>query len=121
MSQTNRLGPLVLEGRTVRLEPLRERHAAGLIEAAKHTDWTWFLTPLDSEEKVGAKIEDGLKKEAKDEEYAFAVVDRRDGRVIGSTSYLRVVSGHRRVEIGSTWYARSSGGRQSTPSASFFC
>jgi RimJ/RimL family protein N-acetyltransferase len=35
---------------------------------------------------------------------AFAVVDRASGRVAGSTRYMNYEPGHRRVEIGSTWY-----------------
>src|SRR5262249_40023300 len=34
----------------------------------------------------------------------FVVRSLRDGRLVGSTSYLDVIERHRRVEIGSTWY-----------------
>ena len=37
----------------------------------------------------------------------FTVRRPVDGLVIGATRYMNVVSEHRRVEIGSTWYRRS--------------
>jgi N-acetyltransferase len=35
----------------------------------------------------------------------FAVIRRRDGRVVGSTRYMNIEESQRRLEIGTTWYA----------------
>ena len=59
------LGPCSLEGRFVRLEPLREKHAAALTEVALRMDWGWMLTTLRSREDVDRRIAEGLKYEAR--------------------------------------------------------
>ena len=89
----------------MRLEPLRAKHAAALVEAGRGLDWAWMLGPLHSREDVDRRVADALQAEARNEEYAFAVMLRRDGRVVGSTAYLAIVPKHRRAEIGSTWYS----------------
>ena len=88
----------------MRLEPLREGHTAALLDAAGKLDWGWFLVPLRTKADIGKRISDGLRAEGKNEAYAFAVITKKDGRVVGSTSYLQVAAPHKRVEIGSTWY-----------------
>jgi RimJ/RimL family protein N-acetyltransferase len=99
------LGPRTLEGRFVRLEPLREKHAAALTEVALKMDWGWMLTTLRSREDVDRRIAEGLKAEGRNEDYAFAVVLKRDGKVVGSTSYFGIVPKHKSAEIGYTWYS----------------
>jgi RimJ/RimL family protein N-acetyltransferase len=99
------LGPRTLEGRFVRLEPLREKHAAALTEVALRMDWGWMLTTLRSREDVDRRIAEGLMAEGRNEDYAFAVVLKRDGKVVGSTSYFGIVPKHKSAEIGYTWYS----------------
>jgi len=116
---TSRLGPRVLEGTLVRLEPLREGHAAALMAAAKKLDWGWFLRPLHTKADVDKRIFDGLVAEDEDEAYAFAVITKKDGRVVGSTSYFHVAAEHKRVEIGSTWYTTDTQGTKVNPECKY--
>ncbi len=99
------IGPLTLEGKFVKLEPLRKNHADGLAEAAAKLDWAWMIGPLRSRQDVDKRIESCLRAEARDEEYAFAVILKTEEKIIGSTAYLAVVTRHKRLEVGSTWYA----------------
>jgi RimJ/RimL family protein N-acetyltransferase len=55
-------------------------------------------------------LRDALFAEVQGEEFAVAVRQRRDGRLVGSTRFLDVSSTHRGVEIGWTWYAPSAWG-----------
>ena len=102
--ESQSLGPCVLEGKFVSLEPLRQGHAVGLAGAAARLDWSLMLYPLLSKEDVDKRIFSGIEKEAKDEEYAFAVVLKNEERIVGSTAYLSISARHRRAEVGSTWY-----------------
>jgi N-acetyltransferase len=113
------LGPCVLEGKFVRLEPLRREHAPGIYEAAKSTDWEWFLGPLRTREDVDWRIAEGTASEERGEAYAFAVRMLGDGRILGSTSYLTVVPRHKRAEIGSTWYSKDVWGTAVNPECKF--
>lgn len=116
---SSRLGPCALEGKFVRLEPLRVDHAEALFEAAKKLDQSLLLNPLLSREAVMRRIESGLRSEEEDDAYAFAVVMAESGKVVGSTSYLYVVSGQRRLEIGSTWYSPDQWGTAVNPESKF--
>jgi N-acetyltransferase len=109
------LGPVRLVGRFVTLEPARKSHVPALWEAAKSVDWSWFLEPLRSQEAVEARVERGLRGERAGQEFAFAVLQNPEGRVIGSTSYLSVVAKHRRTEVGSTWYVPGQQGTAVNP------
>jgi N-acetyltransferase len=113
------LGPCVLEGRSVRLEPLRKEHSAGIMEATKSLDWEWFLGPLRTAEDVRERIAEGIVAEERGEAYAFAVRLVNGGRIVGSTSYLTVVPKHKRAEIGSTWYSRDVWGTAVNPECKY--
>jgi RimJ/RimL family protein N-acetyltransferase len=97
--------PITLDGRHVRLEPLERRHGAALLAVADPEVFRWFSgpTPLDPAgvEAYVAAAAAGVDR------VPFAVVDRASGRAVGSTSYLAIVPEHERLEIGSTWLARS--------------
>ncbi len=113
------IGPLTLNGAYVRLEPLRPEHADALFEAGRSLDWAWMLGPLPTREAVIRRIEEGMKAEEQDAEYAFTVFREPENRVIGSTAYLSVVSRHRRAEVGSTWYTGYAWGTVVNPECKF--
>lgn len=101
------LGPLVLEGRFVRLEPLRTRHTDALTIAAGKLDWGWTLNPLRSRRDVKERIRHAIEMEKKDQEYVFAVILREEDRAVGGTSYFGISPRHKRLEIGYTWYEQN--------------
>lgn len=113
------LGPRVLQGDLIRLEPLRESHNAALWKAAQQIDWKWFLGPLTSFDSIEQRIKRGITGEKSNQEFAFAVVSMADNEVIGSTAYLSVVQTHRRVEIGSTWYVPRHQGGVANPESKY--
>jgi N-acetyltransferase len=82
-------------------------------------DWGWMLGKLLSREDVDRRIADGLKAEERNEEYAFAVFLKRNGNVIGSTSYLAVVAKRKIAEIGSTWYSPDLWGTAVNPECKY--
>src|SRR3989442_12293911 len=78
-------------------------------------DWGLMLAPLRSREDVDRRIADGLKAEARNEEDGFAVILKRDGIVVGSTSFFGIVPRHKRAEIGYTWYSPDVWGTSVNP------
>lgn len=78
-----------------------------------------MVGPLPSREAVDRRIAFGLTAEKRDDEYAFAVIRKGRGTVIGSTSYLAVNSRHKRAEIGSTWYSPDLWGTVVNPECKF--
>ena len=101
----------VLQGTRVRLEPLDERHAPGLLAAAADpATWTWLFGRLDDEAALAGWLGDALRARDAGTEQPFATLDARTGRVVGSTRFLAIVPAHRRLEIGWTWLAPDSWG-----------
>ncbi|MDA4113297.1 MAG: GNAT family N-acetyltransferase [Thaumarchaeota archaeon] len=113
------LGPCVLEGNHVRLEPLRPSHARGLFAAAQDSDWTWMSMDPREKEAMDDWIEIALGTEERGLEHPFTVFSRDEHRVLGSTRYMDVRPLHRGVEIGMTWYTSQVWGTAVNPECKF--
>jgi RimJ/RimL family protein N-acetyltransferase len=98
--------PVTLQGRHVRLEPLRPDHACGLAEAVREggLSGTWY-TVVPTAEGMSAEIERRLGLQAAGSMRPFAVLEA-DGVPVGMTTYMHIDAHFRRVEIGATWLAR---------------
>ena len=106
------LEPLTLRGRYATLEPLAQRHHDGLIEAVKDGElWRLWYTSVPSPEGMAGEIDRRLGLQKSGTMLPFAVIDA-SGKCVGMTTYMNVDATNRRVEIGSTWYAKSA---QRTP------
>ena len=102
--------PILLSGRSVRLEPLSADHAPALFKAAQTEEiWRWLAIPMfPSVAAVEAWITDALKEQAGGGSVVFATVRASDGVVVGSTRFLDIRRPHRALEIGWTWLAREA-------------
>ena len=99
--------PITLEGRMVRLEPLRLSHHAQLCEAGLDFDlWRWTPQNVRTAEDMRAYIKEALAEQARGTSLPFATLDPASGKAIGSTRYLNIDASNLRVEIGATWLAR---------------
>ena len=100
------LEPVTLEGPHARLEPLSHDHRDALVDAVKDGDlWKLWYTFVPAPEKMGAEIERRLSLQSSGAMLPFTVRDA-DGKIAGMTTYMNVDAANRRVEIGSTWYAK---------------
>ena len=99
--------PLTLEGRHVRLEPLRLEHLAQLCEVGLDQDlWRWTTTLIRTPAEMRAYIEAALADEAAGVSLPFVTIEKASGRVVGSTRYGNIDPVNRHVEIGWTWVGR---------------
>src|SRR5208283_4494323 len=106
MSPEMIVGPVTLEGRRVRLEPLSQAHHAGLSAVGLTEElWRWIPTPVRTPEEMAAYIASALDEQARGVSLPFAQVEKSSGRVIGCTRYGNIDRSHHRVEIGWTWVA----------------
>lgn len=105
-------GPHDLKGAHVRLSPLARDHAAALGDAARDGElWNLWYTSVPRPEDMLAEIERRLELRAKALMLPFTVFDA-SSRIVGMTTFMNIDSLNKRVEIGSTWYAKSA---QRTP------
>ena len=100
------LEPVSLGGAHARLEPLSHDHRDGLIEAVKDGElWKLWYTSVPTAEGMSKEIDRRLGLQKAGTMLPFTVFDA-EGRIAGMTTYMNVEAAHRRVEIGSTWYAK---------------
>jgi RimJ/RimL family protein N-acetyltransferase len=101
--------PVTLAARGIHLEPLGLHHEAGLQAAAADGElWNIRITSVPDPKDVRAYIVTALSAREAGNRFAFAVVDDASGKVLGCTSYHDIVPAIKRVEIGWTWYGKSS-------------
>ena len=100
------LGPVTLSGPHARLEPLSHQHLEGLTEAVKDGElWKLWYTFIPPPEDMDKEIDRRLSLQRAGSMLPFTVFDSA-GDIAGMTTYMNVDAANRRVEIGSTWYAR---------------
>lgn len=105
---TKWLNEIELEGKLVKLVPMRKLHRNELIQAASDGKlWELWYTLVPSENAIDNHIDSVLVEYSNDRALPFVVIDKASDKIIGSTRFLNVVPSHRRVEIGNTWYAKS--------------
>jgi RimJ/RimL family protein N-acetyltransferase len=113
-----KLGPVLLRGSHVRLEPLSQLHAPDLLQAAADPlIWRWLPERVESEADLRRWIDAALAAQAAGSEYPFAVIDQASGRAVGSTRYMDVTRANRGVEVGWTWYRPADWGGPVNPEA----
>jgi N-acetyltransferase len=100
------LEPVTLSGPHAQLKPLSQDHCDGLVEAVKDGElWKLWYTAIPSAEEMPREIDRRLGLQKAGAMLPFTVFDA-DGRIAGMTTYMNVDAANRRVEIGSTWYAK---------------
>ena len=100
------LEPVTLRGQYAELRPLSHDHAEGLTEAVRDGElWKLWYTSVPTPEGMGKEIDRRLGLQASGAMMPWTVYDA-DGTISGMTTYMNVDAANRRVEIGSTWYAR---------------
>ncbi|MBH0330331.1 GNAT family acetyltransferase [Brevibacillus brevis] len=100
--------PVILEGKLVRLEPLRMAHVDGIWEAGAYEEiWPHMSITIRTREDAQAFILQALKNEQAQTELPFVIIRRADEQIIGSTRFLGIAKKDRGLEIGFTWLTPS--------------
>jgi N-acetyltransferase len=99
--------PITLSGPHARLEPLSHAHLHGLTDAVKDGElWKLWYTSIPTPEGMGKEIDRRLGLQKAGSMLPFTVFDA-NGKIVGMSTYMNVDAANRRVEIGSTWYAKA--------------
>ena len=101
--------PITLSARGVDLVPLGLNHEGGLRAAAADGElWNIRVTSVPEPEQTRSYIESALSMREAGNRFAFAVLESATGELLGCTSYHDIVPAIKRIEIGYTWYRKSS-------------
>ena len=119
---SNILQPVTLKGQHVSLVPLSPEHHDGLVAAVRDGElWKLWYTSAPEPEKMQAEIDRRFALHAAGSMLPFTVLEtepgntglgntdpdiRTAGQPAGMTTYMNIDATNRRLEIGSTWYAK---------------
>jgi len=99
--------PATLNGAYVQLVPLSLDHEDGLRTAVSDGRlWELWYTSAPTAEGMRAEIERRLGLQRAGLMLPFTVIEPSTGKAAGMTTLMNIDAANRRVEIGSTWYAR---------------
>jgi N-acetyltransferase len=101
--------PTTLTGKHAALVPLALSHEAELAAASDdgniHALW---YTAVPTPANMRAEIERRFSLQKAGSMLPFSVRDLASGKLVGMTTYMNIDAKFKRVEIGSTWYAKSA-------------
>lgn len=96
--------PVTLEGKYVRLEPMRVDHLPALFKAGSAPElWEWTIAQIKNEGDMEQYLRDALADQAKGTSLSFVTIDRKSDTLVGSTRFGNIDTTNRRAEIGWTW------------------
>jgi RimJ/RimL family protein N-acetyltransferase len=99
---------LILEGRSVRLEPLQEEQVSELFPAAAEEDiWKYMSMQVRTEGDLARWVSQRLEAVKNGTALAFLQRDIQTSQAFGSTSLFDIDKQNRRMEIGHTWIGRT--------------
>ena len=100
------MNPVTLDGSTVRLEPLTEKHISALSEVAYDDSlWLYTMTRVSNRDELQAYVRAALVMAATGTALPFVTILKSEDRVIGSTRFANYDRENLRIEIGWTWVA----------------
>lgn len=98
--------PVTLEGRAVRLEPLRREHAVALASICEDEVFEFTAQVLRTQADLEAYIAAAEEAAGRGVEQPFFIRDRETGAPLGTTRYMTISRNDRNLEIGHTWLGR---------------
>ncbi len=96
--------PVTLEGKSVRLEPMRMDHSRALCQVGlDEAIWRWTPSRLKDESDVELHVSKALADQAAGKALPFVTIEAATGTVVGSTRFGNIDPVNRKAEIGWTW------------------
>jgi len=107
--------PVVLEGKFVRLEPIKPAHGRELAKHAEEDIFKYHTSLRPREQSIAALKEYIAKHRGMEGRVTFAIVPRKTMKAVGTTSYMDIRANDRAVEIGTTWIGSEWQGTEVNP------
>ncbi len=96
----------VLEGRHILLRPMVRGDGPAIVDAASDGKlWELFYTVVPGPESINAYLDRAEREQGWGRIMPFSVIEKASGDLVGATRYMRMNAPHRRLEIGTTFYA----------------
>jgi RimJ/RimL family protein N-acetyltransferase len=99
-----KIEPVVLEGKFVRLEPLKPEHFDALCEVGLDESlWRLTANVVKTPEDLKRYVEAALSDFEKGIALPFVTMDNAKNKIVGSTRFGNIDTQNRKTEIGWTW------------------
>ncbi|MFB9325590.1 GNAT family N-acetyltransferase [Paenibacillus aurantiacus] len=97
-----------LEGDTIILEPLEPGHRSALAQLLNDPAiWQFTWRTVTNLEEAEALVDEALLARAAGKQLPFAIIDKRSGRIVGTSRIADMSPVHRHAEIGYSWLSPS--------------
>ena len=101
--------PITIEGNHILIRPMTLQDKDLLVEAASDGSlWNLWYTSVPTPDKMESYILTALTEQDEKKSLPFIIIRKKDQKIVGTTRYMNIETVIRRLEIGSTWYAKSS-------------
>ncbi|WP_040396135.1 GNAT family N-acetyltransferase [Aquimarina agarilytica] len=102
------LKKLDIDGSLLRLEVVSLEHQQELTDAVKDGNlWELWYTSVPKPENMEDYIKKAIQEYKDGVSLTFVVRHQLNHKIVGSTRYMNIELSHKRLEIGTTWYAKS--------------
>ena len=96
--------PVVLEGKHVRLEPMRVDHLPALCDVGREPSlWKWTGNVVESAADIEMYVSNAMSERDLGTALPFVTIERVSGKVVGSTRFGNIDMLNLKAEIGWTW------------------
>jgi N-acetyltransferase len=103
------LEPVELHGSHVTLAPLAQQYCEELMEAVEDGElYKLWYTSVPSPQMMAQEIDKRLSQHTAGLSTPFVVIANETRKAVGMTNFLNIDAVNRRVEIGGTWYRKST-------------
>ena len=100
--------PVILQGQSVRLEPLKIEYLDALWAVGQDPDlWKWTPYHIQTREEMHTYIQAALDGQELGVAVPFVTIWQATGEIVGSTRFGNIDAPNHRVEIGWTWIGKS--------------
>jgi len=101
--------PVTLSNSEVTLLPMEMKYVEPLKEAVNDGQlWNLWYTFIPSPEQMEQWVEKALQEFDQKVSLPFVVQRNSDRKIVGSTRFMNIEKDVRRLEIGTTWYSKST-------------
>jgi N-acetyltransferase len=98
----------ILEGAHVTLRPMVRSDGPAIVEAASDGKlWELFYTSVPSAADIDGYLDAAEREADYGRAMPFVVIEKASGKLVGATRYMRMKPDAKRLEIGTTFYAKS--------------
>jgi len=99
-----KIEPIVLEGESVILAPLKLDYLDDLWKAAAHDSlWLWTMDIIKIKDDLQRYVETALNEFERKVSLPFVTIEKSSNTIIGSTRFGNIDTKNRKAEIGWTW------------------